>query len=631
MRQALRSTRQALGLGGVLSLVLMLAGCGGGSAGGGGAGGSASSAPVLSGKVYGDNSLQRPISGSTVTFYAMGSIGYGAGASVLATATSDSTGNFTIGSYTCPSATVETYVTATGGNAGAGTNSAIGLMAITGQCGSPSSSSFVVLNELTTVAAEWELAQFSDSTGTNFGTSSGNAIGLDNAINQTISDLVVSVGTGISNTGIPASFLPTAAQCSSSSPPVNCDALERLDTLANVLASCINTSGPTSTHCNTLFSNTNNSKTTLEAAREIVTNPATNVAAIYGISPPAGMSVFSPTLSSAASDWTLALNFSGGGLDGPAAIAIDGLGDAWVANDGGVVVEFAPDGRLLSGCTGFSGGGLSHSFGIAISSSGNVWVANKYAPSNNGSVTELSAGGAILSPTGGYTAGNIDYPEALAFDASGNLWIANYANASVTRNPTSAQNFVVGGLSVAVCMAMDGSGDVWTTNFGSSSVTELGPDGSPISGSGGYTAGGLDGPAAIEIDADGHAWVANYYGDSVTELDASGAAVSGAPYTGGGLSGPAAIAIDGGGDVWVANYSGDSITELEGSLGAVPGSPMSGKSGYTGGGLVTPNGVAIDASGNNLWTANFSANSVTEFVGVAVPVTTPLFGPPQRP
>ena len=40
--------------------------------------------------------------------------------------------------------------------------------------------------------------------------------------------------------------------------------------------------------------------------------------------------------------------------------------------------------------------------------------------------------------------------------------------------------------------------------------------------------------------------------------------------------------------------------------------------------------VAIDASGN-LWVTNFGSNTLTEFIGLAVPVKTPLIGPPQTP
>jgi DNA-binding beta-propeller fold protein YncE len=45
---------------------------------------------------------------------------------------------------------------------------------------------------------------------------------------------------------------------------------------------------------------------------------------------------------------------------------------------------------------------------------------------------------------------------------------------------------------------------------------------------------------------------------------------------------------------------------------------------------VQPFAVAIDPSGN-LWVTNFGGNSVTEFIGVAEPVKTPLIGVPKSP
>jgi hypothetical protein len=40
--------------------------------------------------------------------------------------------------------------------------------------------------------------------------------------------------------------------------------------------------------------------------------------------------------------------------------------------------------------------------------------------------------------------------------------------------------------------------------------------------------------------------------------------------------------------------------------------------------------VAIDSSGN-VWVTNETGDSVTELIGVAAPVKTPLIGPPQLP
>jgi streptogramin lyase len=124
--------------------------------------------------------------------------------------------------------------------------------------------------------------------------------------------------------------------------------------------------------------------------------------------------------------------------------------------------------------------------------------------------------------------------------------------------------------------------------------------------------------------------VANFYGNSVSELSAAGDVLSNG-YTGGGLLRPQGIAVDGKGNVWAANYHGNSITELEGAGGTSPGSAISPAGGFgQAAGLSLPFALAIDSSGN-LWVSNFAGNTVTESIGAAAPVKTPLLGPAQEP
>src|ERR1019366_8380707 len=206
-----------------------------------------------------------PVSGALVTLYAAGTA-YGANATDLGSATTDSNGNFTV-AYTAPATPAVLYLSALGGNAvsvgttanrlmrAAGTsnarpaavasNTAIGLLGVAGMSNALPAS--VTINELTTVAAEWALAQFTDETGQIIGAPSSNAAGFANAVNQAQANLA-----DIS-TGLPASFWSnqgaTEANCTGGSPPVNCDGLERMDTIANILAACVESSGPSSAAC----------------------------------------------------------------------------------------------------------------------------------------------------------------------------------------------------------------------------------------------------------------------------------------------------------------------------------------------------------------------------------------------
>jgi streptogramin lyase len=82
--------------------------------------------------------------------------------------------------------------------------------------------------------------------------------------------------------------------------------------------------------------------------------------------------------------------------------------------------------------------------------------------------------------------------------------------------------------------------------------------------------------------------------------------------------------------VWIANFQGGSVSELAGAGANAPGSALSSAKGFTASALIQPFAVAIDPSGN-LWVTNFGSDSVTEFIGVAAPVKTPLIGVPSSP
>jgi streptogramin lyase len=137
----------------------------------------------------------------------------------------------------------------------------------------------------------------------------------------------------------------------------------------------------------------------------------------------------------------------------------------------------------------------------------------------------------------------------------------------------------------------------------------------------------------LAIDQLGNVWIANYYGNSVSELTSSGTDLSKGGYTGGGVDHPQGIAIDGAGNVWIASYRGVPavVTELAGASAAMPGVVLSPSSGLgADANLLEAYAIAVDASGN-VWISNFGSNILTQFVGLAPPVRTPLSGPPAAP
>ena len=87
--------------------------------------------------------------------------------------------------------------------------------------------------------------------------------------------------------------------------------------------------------------------------------------------------------------------FTGGGLNVPVAVAVDGNGALWIANSSGSVSTFSNAGAPISpATTGYIGGSLNAPTGIAVDISGNVWLTN----GGNNTVTEILGGAAPVDP-----------------------------------------------------------------------------------------------------------------------------------------------------------------------------------------------------------------------------------------
>jgi streptogramin lyase len=570
---------------------------------------------AITGRVRGG---QQPVSGATIQLYGAGTSGVGSSAVDLLAphvVMTDSAGYFSItGDYVCPAATTQVYLVARGGDPGLGagqTNPALGLMAALGSCGALTSSTTIQLNEVTTVAAAWALAQFMRA-GAQVGASATNATGLRNAFS--VAANLVDTSTGLA----PGSALPASATMETA----------KLNALADVLAACVNSDGTSA--CAPLFSAATVAgvapTTTLDAALNIVRNPGANVSAVFSAAPALGP--FQPTLSAAPNDWTMSITYAGGGLDVPGGVAIDSGGNVLVANYfDGVLSKFSPSG-VPAAATGFAGTGLSQSYGVAVDGSDHVWVTNEQSVtaagnSHHGSVSEFSAMGAELSGYG-YTAGGVYYPLAVAADSNGAIWIADYGDSSATllnddgSAVSGSGGYAASALPFVSAVAVDASHNAWfAVQGGAARVT-------PAGGVSSYSC--CSGPAGIAVDAGGDVWIADYTASAVAELTSAGS-VAHKTTINGGDGGPQGIAVDAAGNVWAGNYYGNSLVELSGGSAAV----ISPAQGYgLNAPLSEPYGLAIDASGN-VWLSNSGNNTLTQFVGLASPVRTPLLGPPVQP
>ena len=586
---------------------------------------------------------QQPIVGAHVYLYAANTTHYGdAAVSLLQSGggtSVDGSGNYyyatqtggtfsITGDFTCPNAGSQVYLYAVGGDPGLGqgTNSAIGLMAALGTCGSLSSAPYVVVNEISTIATAYAISGYAtDATHVSSSSSSlATSTDVPNAF-ATVANLE-SLGRGVALATTPNGngIVPQA----------------EIDSLADILAACVNSAGPSSTPCNTVFSNTKNGNTqpleTATAAINIAHNPGANVSTLLSLV--LSNLAFQPTLLYAPNDFTIAITYTGGGLDGtglaPGGVAIDAAGNVWVPNyDSSSLSEFNSNGVPKTGSP-YSAAGLDNPTSVAIDHYGNAWIANF----NGDDISEFNSLGSKISGPPGFIGGGLNNPYGIAIDIFGNAWAANNGGNSLSEFESNTS----GGLAISgssgfgsdvlagpAGIAADTAGDVWTANYlaGKASLAEAKPSnlpGQPPTVTL-YSGGGLNSPYGVAIDASGNVWATNRGGavGSLSEFTSTGTPITGSKgYSGGGLSNPYGIAIDGLGNVWAVNNGGnfDSVSEFSSA-----GTPISGDNGYVNVGMFSPYGIAIDGSGN-VWVAS-SANGtgpLTEFVGAAAPVVTPL-------
>ena len=262
-----------------------IAGCGSSSSSS-----SSSSTPTVAqtiqGSVFGG---QQPVAGAEIQLYVAGTPtsggGYGQGAIALITAPLPKTNNygaFTItGKYALPSAPSHFYIVATGGSPGYGNpvNPSIVLMSAISDCtatGTLSSSLFININEVTTMAAAVALQPFMAAP-----TGSVGAPVLIGAPATAYNDLRTAFKT--------SSTLASIASGGVVSPTSSNGPL--LLTLADILAHCVNSNPSGDNHCAALFaaatpSGNTVAADTVQAAWYVAQNPTNSVPALFGLIPP---------------------------------------------------------------------------------------------------------------------------------------------------------------------------------------------------------------------------------------------------------------------------------------------------------------------------------------------------------
>ncbi len=504
----------------------------------------------------------------------------------------------------------------------------------------PGNTASIVINELTTVAAAFSMAQFAAH-----GVIGGDAFGLRLA--SLMNDNLVSIRSGASSEVLLSP--PNADQTNS---------LRSTRSLANLLAACVQEVPDALFKLFALTTPPYNGQpptNTFQALLNIAHYPDNNVAGVYTQSQV--IDAYSPALESMPDAWTLAVKVNNtGSLDhlwgGPGNIAFDDRGYAWITNN--VVqgtpnschfaVVLKPNGKPADGSPTtpwedpeglprsplFGGGVMGGGFGVVVSKAehtkGYVWFGNygwgteDYWPTY-GSVSLFNPAGHSVSPHSGYVEG-IHRVQGMAIDDDDNLWMASYENRLVVVYlKGDPHNWIAAPVEDGfhpfdVAIAPDGS--AWVTsgaglyeytdgNLSHFRIVEK--DGKHILDRESSEPFGR-GLKGLSIDSGGNIWIAAGGIDAVCLLDTTGALTT---IRGGGINGPWGTTIDGDGNVWVANfgqmspnanYTTAAVSKIAGANPATRpswsnlGDPISPKSGYT---LPSANAPVTMANGEPLY------------------------------
>jgi hypothetical protein len=480
---------------------------------------------AITGKVL---SGTTPIAGAAVQLYSAGTTGYGsaptAATTYSASNTTASDGSFTL-YYECLAAPQDQmYLVATGGSTGSGANQYIKLISVLGSCASLPATATV--NEVTTIASVYALSAFASINsggGINVGVpttgASCNATNVpawqstgketcnynglvsafnavNNMVNVTGATDAYGVVAGAARSITPAyangntvdgTFYPQVAYLNSSSVPQ-----ARINALADMLASCVESSGSTCSGSANLLggASTNGSapggsvvspQDTLQAALNIAQNPGNNGINLTGLLDliPATNPPYATTLSTSAAptDLTLALSYTGAGLGLPPTF----------------------DGETTVGTQSYSEVGPTLSQALAIDASGNIWVtaygSDIYLDNLSMMLAGFSSQGSPLTPATTVTGTTATYggfnpdlsvdspqPQAIAIDQAGNIWIGlasfggDIYKIGNTGSNLTLQTSIVTGRDV-YNLAIDNSGNVWG---GSTAPIEYQSDGTQV-------------------------------------------------------------------------------------------------------------------------------------------------------
>lgn len=626
-----------------------------------------------------------PIISATVSLYSSSD---GNGTQALGSGSTDDNGAFEF-SYNVPGDSAGViFLTSEGGRLASQSQGVPPTFVLASVLGASPELSTITINELTTVASAFALAQFIEGPALQ-----GNAIGLQMA--PRLLRNLVNLETG--EPGMTVSN-------SDNSPQSTFSALRMLNELGNLLASCASDASV----CQSILAlalplEGSPAQDTFRAMANLAKTPWLDPVPLFNL---VTANTYQPDLgANAPSAWTLALLFKGSptNLAGPGNMAFDQDGRMWIVNN--LVTSetyILPDcaSQLLfrmDPATGevntFTGGGvLGAGYGVTVAPHTNdIWVGNygfkgSTCPIDiaNNSVSQFSADGIPLSPDaqhfdpvdqnpqdGGWTQGGIGWAQGTVANPQGDIWIAScngqmidgeQVDVTIYRNgdPNNWQAISEDNFDKPFDIAFDTRDVAWVSGTLSGNIMAFASDGSKLRE---YDMGSSSLPMGVASDSLGNVWVslsgeidlpcpppinkppATYAGVAMVNLD--GIQINTRPddpllpeyVAPGGLTIAWGIAVDGSDNVWVANFTKGGVSHFcgarEGSCpsGVIAGDALSPDStGYHSDLLDRNTAIEVDSSGNVWLTNNWKDLPVqTDPVGDAMVVYIGLASPVKAP
>lgn len=290
----------------------------------------------------------------------------------------------------------------------------------------------------------------------------------------------------------------------------------------------------------------------------------------------------------------------GAGLQTPSQIAVDALGNVYIADPGQAKVLMYAPGSTSSSKAVSIGTGLTTPTGVAVDGSGDVFIAD----SGTGSVYEVPFGTNGLNAAGQVTlvSGLGASGVQLAADGMDHLYIADPANgrvvklskisASTASGLGQTQTSLTTGFTAPSAVAVDAVGNVYVID-GVNLFELVGGSGAPVT-----LLNNLSGATGLAVDPSGAVYISSASGTSRVPFVSGALNLAGELAIASTVSGTSSVALDRANNVYLVQAAGGAVTVLS-----------------TNGTLALPEPASLTASTSAIATLTNTGNSPLTVTG----------------